>query len=256
MSLPRRDSATIMQGVCTQFKIILLALLFATPAARSQDLHILTDAHSPPVVMYEGSQVVGLATSVLQEALKRSKTSYDVTVMPWLRAYDIALRRAGRCIYPTDFTQQRASLFKWVGPLIHDSWVIFAPVDGPGKIATIDELKNYRVAAYQGTAQTKYLESQGIKVETINAFDADILNIEKVLNKRADLWAANRLLGKYLAGPASKFHLKEVMSLGDVDSYMACNKDVPDSQIAAWNSTIQDMNKDGTFARIIGEDKP
>jgi len=72
-------------------------------------------------------KIAGVATDRLVAALKRADIPYRISVYPWLRAYDMALKDPFTCVYSTNRTPEREALFSWVGPLAQDGWAIFPP---------------------------------------------------------------------------------------------------------------------------------
>jgi polar amino acid transport system substrate-binding protein len=182
----------------------------------------------------------------LRKAFEKSGIQYNISLFPWTRAYDMATNTANTCVYSTTRTDEREPLFKWVGPLVRNDWVLFGRADSP-KLTSLNDAKPYTVGGYQGDALSIYLKSQGIKVDEANA---DHLNPQKLMAKRIDFWATGAALGPYLAAREGVTGLVPVLSFRETQMYLACNKAVPDDVIAKLNTAVKQLTDDGTLAAI------
>src|SRR5579859_5824612 len=106
----------------------MLWLLIGASSASAQSLTIATE-EMPPFNMSVRGKVEGLASEILIAALAETQISYKISVYPWLRAYEMALKEPETCVYSTTRTNERDLLFKWVGPLAMDHWTVFAMAD-------------------------------------------------------------------------------------------------------------------------------
>ena len=58
---------------------------------------------------------------------------------------------------------EREELFKWVGPIGPDDWVLLARGDSPINLTSLDQARQYTVGAYKGDAIAEHLEGQGLQ---------------------------------------------------------------------------------------------
>ena len=99
-----------------------LAMLFAAwligygVTAQSAALRLTTE-NSPPFNMMEGDKIVGRATDLVREMAERAKLTISIDMLPWARAYNMALKDADTCVFSTTRTPEREPLFQWVAPL-------------------------------------------------------------------------------------------------------------------------------------------
>ena len=213
-------------------------------AAKMPRLEIATE-DLPPFSMMKHDKLTGLSSDIVAVALKRAAIPYRISLFPWIRAYKMAITRPDLCLYSTVRTAEREPLFKWVGPLVRDKWVVFVPADSPIEIASIEALKRYRTASLPGDAMSLFLQENGIP------FDRSVTteSIRMLEGGRIDYWATTRLKGRYQAN-LEGIKLREALVLKDEDMYLACNKGVPDTVVAALNTAIAQMERDGTIARL------
>jgi polar amino acid transport system substrate-binding protein len=228
------------------FVFAILTICSFTSAVRAEPLIITTEEY-PPFNMTKGTEVTGLSTDILKKALESAKIDYSLAVYPWQRAYDMALKQANTCVYSTTLTEQREPLFKWVGPLAKNDWVLFAKADNTIKVASIDDLKPYTIGGYQGDALSIFLKEKGLKVDEVIS---DKLNPRKLQAGRIDFWASGRLMGPYLASQEGVSGLKPVLVIKETTMYLACGKSVPDETITKLNGALKQMSEDGTAAAL------
>lgn len=200
----------------------------------------------PPFNMQKDSNTVGISTDILRGAFQKAGIDYKISMFPWARAYDMATNDANTCVYSTTRTEEREGLFKWVGPLVRNDWVLFGRVDSP-KLTSLNDAKNYTIGGYQGDALTNYLKAQGLKVDEANA---DRLNPQKLQAKRIDYWAAGAALGPYVASREGVTGLVPELQIKETQMFLACNKGVSDEVVTKLNAAIKQMMDDGTVKTI------
>lgn len=222
-----------------------IATLSAPLAVSAQQSFDLTTEELEPLSMIADGAITGLSTDLLKTAFARAGLPAEMHLYPWLRAYRSALDKDNGCVYSTVRTPEREALFKWVGPIVHDDWVIFVPEDSEVRVASLADLKRYRTASTPGDALALYMRSQGIPVE----FTPTNGQLQMLMSGRIDFWATTQTRGTYFAAH-DHVKLKAVLTLRQTDMYLACNRKVPDRIIALLNGTLKAMEADGTAERL------
>lgn len=223
-----------------------VACLLASAPLSAQSL-ILTTEENPPLNMTVDGKVGGLGTEVIAKVFEAAGVAYTVTVYPWARAYKMAQEDANTCVYLTTHTQERDPLFKWVGPLVSNNWVLFGRKDSP-KIATLEDAKPYTIGGYVGDAKAGFLKANGFKVEEVAN---DRLNVTKLVAGRLDFWIQGERVGAYVAGLENANDVVPALSFREVVLDLACSKSVSDETIAKLNAAVKALTDDGTIATIL-----
>lgn len=225
--------------------VSLLLGAVALPATAS--LTFTTEEYPPYNFSTDGGKtVVGSSSDILRETLKRAGLEASFSILPWERAYRMGQEDKDTCVYSTTRTEAREKLFKWVGPLADNNWVVFAKVDSIISAKSLDDIKQYKIAGYRGDATAVFLKEKGMKVEEA---DNDEQNAKKLGAGRIDLWAAGSLVGPWVAKKAS-VAIKPLLTFKEAQLFLACNKSVADDQIQKMNDAIKAMRADGSVEKI------
>lgn len=225
--------------------IIALLSLFS---AQAMALTLTTEDYPPFNFSKDGGKTIaGSSTDVMNEVLKRTGIKASIGLYPWERAYKEALEDKNTCVYSTTRTEAREKLFKWVGPLVSDSWVLYAKADSIITINALDDAKKYSIGGYQGDAKTVFLKDKGFKVdETMK----DEQNLKKLDAGRVELWVAGNITGPWIA-KSNGVKIKPVLTFKDVQMYAACNLAMPDADIEKMNDAIKAIKADGTYDKFL-----
>lgn len=225
-----------------------LCVLVAKPGLAAETLHFVTENY-PPFNFEDPRtrEAAGVSSDLLREAIKRAGVVANFEVMPWKRAYALALTEKDTCVYSTTLSDDRKPLFKWVGPLVANNMVLFALPDSKIAIASLEDAKPYVIGVYQGDAIEAYLQPRGFKLESAAT---DSLNVRKLQVGRIDLWASSSLLAPRLARAAGLEGLKPLLTFQKTVLALACNRGVDDKVIDALNAALESMLEDGTELTI------
>lgn len=236
---------------------LLAALIIAAGNVRAAPLQltILTE-YSPPSSMLEdgtergsgSGKVVGTGSDKVREVMARTGVAFTIAIQPWRRAYTAALEQSDTCVYAATRLPEREQLFRWIGPIDNSEWVLLGRTDRHYALRTLDDARPFRIGTYNGDARDAYLRERGFNVD---AAQNDLINPEKLLLGRIDLWAASlRRHSTLLAQPGWAGRIVPVLSFKKVDLYLACNKSMTDDMAARMNGALKAMQRDGTMKKI------
>ena len=246
------------------FKQLLLALastsILLTGPAHAEEpsgtaLVLLTENFPPYNMAKNGKNfakeenIEGIAVDIVRETFKRAGIAYNLTLrFPWERIYKLALEKPGYGVFVMARLPDREALFKWVGPIGPDDWVLLAKADSKIQLAHLEHARPYRIGAYKGDAIAESLEKQGLKPIVVLR-DQD--NAQKLMDGQIDLWATGDPAGRYLARQVGVTGLKTVLRFNSAQLYLALNKDVPDELVAKLQAALDQLRKDGVVDEIM-----
>ncbi|UCJ17088.1 ABC transporter substrate-binding protein [Pseudomonas sp. MM211] len=236
------------------------ALLLMTSAARAEidpnyNVVLLTENFPPYNMAINGKNfaqednIDGIAADVVREMFKRAGVSYTLTLrFPWDRIYKLALEKPGYGVFVTARLPEREDLFKWVGPIGPDDWIMLARSDSTLVVNNLQQAKQYRIGAYKGDAIAEHLEKEGLQPVTSLR---DQENAKKLENGQIDLWATGDPAGRYLARQEGISGLKTVLRFNSAQLYLALNKEVPHEVVQKLQSELDKMRAEGYVDKIL-----
>ena len=196
----------------------------------------------------QNDNIEGIAVDILRETFKRADISYSMTLrFPWERIYHLALENPGYGVFVTARVPEREKLFKWVGPIGPDDWVLLARGDSPITLTSLEQARQYRVGAYKGDAIALSLEKQGL-APVIVLRDQD--NARKLQAGQIDLWATGAPAGQFLARQVGISWFKTVLRFHQAELYLALNKDVPDELVSKLQKALDQLRAEGVLQKI------
>jgi polar amino acid transport system substrate-binding protein len=220
------------------------------------DLVLLTENFPPYNMAKDGKNfakdenINGIAADIVREMFKRAGLTYSLTLrFPWERVYKQALENPGYGAFVMARLPDREKLFKWVGPIGPDDWIMLAKADSKITLETLNDARKYKIGAYKGDAIAETLNKQGLKPVVVLR-DQD--NAKKLVNGQIDLWATGDPAGRYLARQDGVTGLKTVLRFNSAELYLALNKDVSDETVKKLQVALDQMRKDGVVDDIMG----
>jgi polar amino acid transport system substrate-binding protein len=225
-------------------------------AASGYSIVLLTENFPPYNMAADGKnfapddKIEGIAAEILRETFKRAGVGYSMTLrFPWDRIYKLALEKPGYGVFVTARLPEREKLFKWVGPIGPDDWIMLARDDSPIKLTSLEQAKQYRIGAYKGDAIAEQLAAEGLNPVVVLR-DQD--NAKKLANGQIDLWATGDPAGRYLARQEGVTGLKTVLRFNSAELFLALNKDVPDEIVVKLQKALNQMRAEGMVDEILG----
>jgi polar amino acid transport system substrate-binding protein len=219
------------------------------------DLVLLTENFPPYNMAKNGKNfaqdenINGIAVDIVREMFKRADVTYSLTLrFPWERIYKLALEKPGYGVFVMARLPDREKLFKWVGPIGPDDWIMLAKADSKITLESLDQARKYKIGAYKGDAIAETLAKQGLKPIVVLR-DQD--NAKKLVSGQIDLWATGDPAGRYLARQDGVTGLKTVLRFNSAELYLALNKDVPDEVVAKLQAALDQLRKEGVVDDIM-----
>lgn len=244
----------------TRLLVVLVSLFSLAATVRAADPMVLLTENFPPYNMASDGKnfaredkIQGIAADLVREMFKRAAIPYSMTLrFPWERVYQQALNSPNHGVFVMARQPDREKLFKWVGPLGPDDWILLARPDSPITLEHLGDVRGYRIGAYKGDAIAQHLSSKGLKPITVLR-DQD--NARKLLEGQIDLWATGDPAGRYLARQIGITQLKTVLRFNGAQLYLALNRQVPDAVVEKLQRSLDQLRDEGfvdaTFARYL-----
>jgi len=218
----------------------------------ADEIHLATEEYPPfnikKISTNKSSHTAtGISVDIIQELFKRENIEYTLEFLPWIRAYNYGLKKPDYGVFSTFLTPERKPLFRWVGPLVPNNWILMGKKSKYFKIKSLKDACKYNIGGYRGDAIATFLEKKGCSVQYTSY---DHQNALKLDLDRIDLWATGKLLGPYLAKKNGVSGLVEVFMIKESPMYLALNRSFSEEFVEKLNKTLQKMKEDGTVEKI------
>jgi polar amino acid transport system substrate-binding protein len=231
-------------------KIILGIVLLSMSILNALDL--MTEDYPPYNYTNEKGLPTGISVDIVKDIIKKTGDKDNITIVPWARSYhDIQIKK-NQVLFVMTRTKQRENLFKWVGPLASNNWVIFANKNFKGTISSLEELKSdkYTIGTYKDDACELFLKEKNFK--NFSSVPQNELNVKKLARNRIDFWITGEYQGILTAKRFNKLNkIKKVFNVKDTQLYIAFSKDVDDSIINRWQKELDILKANGKYQKIL-----
>lgn len=173
-----------------------------------------------------------MSSEVMVELTKRLGHTGDIEVLSWARAYGLIQKKDGLILYSMTRTEQREDMFKWVGPVASNKWVLFAKKGSGVSVASLEDAKKVgKIGTYKDDAAETFLKDSGFN--NLDSVLNDEQNVPKLIAGRIDLWIVGELQGIYKAKKKGvSDQLEKVLDVKDTQLYIAFSKNTADDVIA------------------------
>ncbi len=183
--------------------------------------------------------------------LSRLNQNASIEILPWSEGY--ALTRTGPrvALYSTGRTDDRETLFRWVGPVASFDYMLYAK-NGTGlQINSLEAAKKAgRIGVVKDDARHQFLQDN--RFSTIVTYESDAACLRSLMAGSTDLWLGSssnafEVARKEGIDPSA---FTAIYSVRTVDLYIAFSLDTPESVIKNWQDALNAMKQDGTFNAI------
>lgn len=233
---------------------MLSCALVASAWAANPKLKIVTEEWAP-YNYSEAGVPKGFSVEIVQAIAQSLGTDIDIQLLPSMRA-KASLESNQRTMLITMLrTPERETQYKWIGPL-GDSAIYFYKREGsPLAIATLEDAKKVSsICARQGGLAISRLRAAGFT--NLDAGASDGKTVYKMLIfGRCDLAVSDSPLGVSHLLKQMNYPLDAVVQtpvkLLTSSAYIACSKDIPDTEIARWQMALDKLKASGAFQTIL-----
>ncbi len=229
--------------------LISSALCSVSAAQTKQDtIQITTEHYYPFSISDKDGVVYGASADKIHELFKRSKLTYQMNMLSWNRAFELARNNANTCVFSTSRTKERESSFHWIGPVMTGNWAMFGSPDKLNKVTNLKDIKQSTIGTEEGQVSLAYLSDKGFKIVTSTE---SITTFKNVALGRIDYATAADTHGKKIIAENNlKDKVVWLFNYSSSDYYLACNPKMQVGTIALLNKNLAKMKADGSFKRI------
>lgn len=233
---------------------MLLWVVVVFSAQAKEKLLIVTEEYPPYNYTSENGELDGVGTKILNEVLAKVDYDYEIEVLPWARAYHLALNEKNVLIYTISRTKERENLFKWIGVAGPINQAVIKLKDRNDiKLESESDLLKYKSGSIREDIGEQYLKKIGAKnIQSVAKLE---LNIRKLKAKRIDYIIYNDLAffyeAKKLKENVDQFEVAFTIDEYSGNTYMAFSDETSDEIVKDFQEALNSTIKSGKYEEII-----
>jgi polar amino acid transport system substrate-binding protein len=165
---------------------------FTSFFGQTEEIQVVTELLEPYQILNPDGSLGGFSTDVVEALFDITEDQADVQIMPWARAYEVALHKPNILIYSIARTKIREKKFHWIGALKEERLYFW----GLKKNYTrtdydVSALKAFKIAASRNSNTAQYLIAQGFS--NIHQLANERQNMNMLFIDRVDLILATQI---------------------------------------------------------------
>lgn len=231
-----------------------VALLLAIPAAPATaargPLRIL-GADIAPLYFMRNGVVTGFCAEVVKEIQRRVADRAPMHVVPWARAYRMALAGENVVLACPKRTPAREALFQWVGPVLDAQTNLYALRGSHVHLHALDDARTLDgILLSRDFYAYQYLNDAGFtNLEPVNSTKT-MLTMLLAGRRQAMVLDREQLPALLAQANVAPGVVEPVLFLMNIESYLTFPVDAPETQVSLWRQALERMKQDGSFARL------
>lgn len=224
--------------------------LYSQEEPSKVSINLYTEHFPPFNFLSKDGELSGISTEILRELFKRANLDFNWKLGEWKSYFEKTLKFKDAGLFSMNRAPERESLFKWVGPLCSNEWVLYGKKDVVYRIQYLKEIKGLKIGVAKDSLLATYLKKEGIEI--IEEKDQPTL-ARKFKNGEIDLWAAGKYSASYYLKMLNDSNFQRVFVVKrNQFLYLALNLGFEDSLIDQLNLELRKMNREG-FMKNIGK---
>ena len=214
-----------------------------TPGSVATDAGLRIITENLPPFNYAGpdGKATGQATEVVNSILARLNQTAEIEILPWTEGYSLARAGPRVALYSTGRTDERETLFRWVGPVASSEYTLYARNGSGLQINSLEGAKKGgRIGVVKDDARHQFLQEN--RFDNITTCGSDAECLRDLMAGRTDLWLGSSENADDIArnegiDPSVYTALYPVRT---VSLYIAFSNDTPDNVITSWQAALDE----------------
>ncbi|WP_440874754.1 substrate-binding periplasmic protein [Thalassotalea sp. PLHSN55] len=242
------------------FHHLVLVMLFAislnSHSAANQPtdhIRVVTETLPPYQIQHANGQIDGYATDVIKALFMLTQDNYQIKVLPWARAYEMASSGNNTLIYSMTRTVERENKFHWIGALDKSQFSFWSlPHQEMPENLTLNHLKNIPIACARNYVAEQFLIKQNFT--EIHSVNKEFQSIKMLKSNRVKLVLSNRVIFNNYANDLGyqSSDFKTVLTVPELSSYLyiAASKNSDPAFINKYRQAFLQLAQSGQLASI------
>ncbi len=235
--------------------VVLFLFLNICISIYTDEIRIVT-AEAPPTNYYmENGEFSGTSTEIVTEIKRILGIDTEIEILPWSRAYRLALYKTDVVAFSCGKTQDRIEHgFHFIGPIITRKHVLWSLKDNNYTLSDIQDIKDQQlvITGLRDDWRVKYFVDRGVDATGTNTH-AQALKM--LISERIDLWISSDIEAPQVAKKLGVDinQLEIVFVFRELPSFIMLSKDFSDDNLKAWKNAFSEIQKSDFFLKSSGK---
>lgn len=244
---------TCGKGYCIAvFVFIIIVFQLLCPVICSEQLLIFGEDDKPFQYYDEEGNLAGMTIELVREIQRRLGNTDEIKIVPWARGLYAIDTLPNVMLFSMARTTERNELYQWIGPIAETEFGFYIRADSSLRINSLDDAKKVKlIGVYRGDIRDTYLTNAGFQ-NLVRSSD-NVQNFKSLMMGRIDVYtdSLNSLKDTAERAGYKEDDVKLAYMFLRSQLYIAASKDMDPAIVEKWNTALQVMKKDGTFAKIF-----
>jgi len=228
-----------------KMKYVILCSIFFTLSTYvlSTDLQILTN-ESVPTNYYHNGQLTGTSIDLVNAIKAELELTVDTQVLPWARAYNLAINTPNVVLFTTAKTTERVSLgFQFIGPIVTRQHALYKRSTDTFSVHSLKDIRKNKlvIGGLAGDWRAKYLADAGISIDYVTNYEQ---NVKKLLAGRIDMMIGSNIkMASLMKASGEKLSvIEQAYTIQEASSFIAFSPDTEQSLINEWSNAFKKIS--------------
>jgi polar amino acid transport system substrate-binding protein len=233
--------------------IVSIFLILISFGSQSKEIEVVTEFLEPYQIKNPDGSLGGFSTDVVRALFKITQDHPEIQVLPWARAYEIALHKPNILIYSIAHTKARDKKFHWIGDIKEERLYFWGLKKHYAKSDyEVSALKNFKIAVSRSSNSAQYLIAQNFS--NIYQLANERENMNMLFIDRVDLILATQITietrAKNLGFDFNELQrLNEVAALNNTLS-IAFSMGTSPTLVQKYQAAFQQLEINGELAKL------
>ena len=238
------------------FVLNILSMVFCISVYAGEPIQIVT-THEPPLqIVNNRGELTGMAVEIMHLLLKEIEDEgAEIKVLPWARAYRMALRSKNTLIFSISRNESRENLFEWCCPFFKMEVNFFKLKSRTDiNIKNLDDAKRYKMGLVREDARHHFFKSKGFT--SIQLVMQDEQNIKMLFNGRIDIMPHTPFLMNYQMKSIKEYEYSDLESFYTVEEasntlYMAFSRQTETAIVEKFKKGLEKIKTYPAYNAIL-----
>jgi polar amino acid transport system substrate-binding protein len=235
------------------FAVLYFLATLALLPAQAQTVHVVSE--STPFTYMQDGKPAGRAMELVEQSLQKAGLAdYHVSIYPWARSYDLALKEPNVLIFLIARTPAREPLFKWAGEFFKIQYHFYKLRERQDIVVkSLDDARAYTVGVMRDDVRHQYLQALGFTKLVVSGQNLD--NFRKLMSRQVQIVPMPEADVAQMCEQASFdcSRLERLYTLDEISSslQMAYSLGTPDAVVDRTRAAFQKLAAEGMVKRVM-----